>query len=80
MKEHDWVGRQPRVLSLLFFVRPCMAAAPAGMFCEHWALYLPAPISLYPTGIPIQMGAQEQKPPIMLEKPHGRLAYGETLK
>lgn len=45
-----------------------------------WALSLPAPISPSPTGIPIQMGAQEQKPPVKLEKPRGRLADGEALK
>lgn len=68
------------VLSLLFIVTPCMAAAPAGMFCEHWALYLPAPLGPYPTAIPIQMGAWEQKSPVMLERSHGRLACGEALK
>lgn len=57
-----------------------MAAAPAGMFCEHWALYLPPPLGPYPTAISIQMGAWEQKSPIMLERSHGRLACGEALK
>lgn len=45
-----------------------------------WALSLPAPISQSPTDISIQMSAQEQKPPIKLEKPCGRLADGEALK
>lgn len=47
--------------SLLFIVSPCMAAAPADMVCEPMAFHLPALPSPYPTGIPIQMGAQEHK-------------------
>lgn len=38
-----------------------MAAAPADMFCEPLAFHLPALTGPYPTGIPIQMDAQEHK-------------------